>query len=368
MNNMFFNTEATLPIITGESSRAINAENPKGERGAGGKTASGLGVGRKGTPCITLKAGETAEIADIEGCGVINHIWITVTDKTSEADRFVLRDLVLRMYWDGEENPSVESPLGDFFCLGFGESYTVNSALINVNPLRGMNCYIPMPFSGRARITVENQHPRDIGGFFYQIDYCLRDSLPENTGYFHAQWRREETTVRGRDYVILDGVRGKGQYIGTFLALSTLSRYWWGEGEIKAYIDGDNEFPTICGTGTEDYFGGAWSFASHINGECVETNFCAPYLGYPFYSDKDRAVTNPYHNRDCPPMRTFYRWHVCDPMRFASDFRLTVQQIGICHGGLFERSDDVSSVAYWYQTEPHADFPELLPVKERHPR
>lgn len=368
MNEMFFNSVSTLPLITDESSRAINAENPRGEKGAGGTAASGLGVGRKGAPCITLKKHETATLAEIDGCGVINHIWITVTDRTSDADCFVLRDLVLRMYWDGEDTPSVEAPLGDFFCLGFGESYTVNSALINVNPLRGMNSYIPMPFVRKAVITVENQHPADIGGFFYQIDYCLRSGLPENTGYFHAQWRRQPITTLKEDYTILDNVHGRGQYIGTFFALSTLSRYWWGEGEIKAYIDGDHEFPTICGTGTEDYFGGAWSFATHVNGECVETNFCAPYLGYPFYADKDRSVTNAYHNRDCMPMRAFYRWHIADPIRFASDLRLTIQQIGVSHGGLFERQDDVSSVAYWYQSEPHTVFPTFPAAADRHPR
>ncbi len=368
MNEMYFNSVSTLPLITNETSRAINAENPCGEKGAGGKAASNLGPGRKGSPCITLKAGETVTLAKIETCGVINHIWITVTDRTSDINRFVLRDLVLRMYWDGEETPSVESPLGDFFCLGFGESYMVNSALINVNPLRGMNSYIPMPFRKKAVITIENQHPCDIGGFFYQIDYCLRDMLPENTGYFHAQWRRQPITTQKEDYVILDGVKGAGQYIGTFMALSTLSRYWWGEGEIKAYIDGDVDYPTICGTGTEDYFGGAWSFATHINGECVETNYCAPYLGYPFYADKDRGVYNPYHNRDCMPMRAFYRWHIIDPMRFQADFRLTIQQIGVGHGGLFERQDDVSTVAYWYQTEPHNPFPHFPSVMDRHPR
>ncbi|MBO4770537.1 MAG: DUF2961 domain-containing protein [Clostridia bacterium] len=368
MNELFFNTPATLPIITGESSRAINAENPKGEKGGGGRASSILGAGRKGRPCITLKSGKTEVIAEIEGCGIINHIWITVTDKTSDANRFVLRDIVLRMYWDGENEPSVECPLGDFFCLGFGESYTVCSSLISVNPLRGMNCYIPMPFKKGAVITVENQHPCDIDGFFFQIDYCLRDSLPDNTGYLHAQWRRESLTEIKKDYTIVDGIVGEGQYIGTFLCLQTLSRYWWGEGEIKAYIDGDNDYPTICGTGTEDYFGGAWSFASHVNGECVETNFCSPYLGFPFYKDKDTAVSNPFHNRDLPPMRSFYRWHVADPIRFRENFKITVQQIGICHGGLFERQDDVSSVGYWYQTEPHAPFPAFLLADARHPR
>ena len=366
-NHLFFNTEATLPIITGESSRAVNAENPRGERGGGGKSASALGPGRKGSPCVTLRAGERTDICDIKACGVINHIWITVADRTSDADLFLLRDLVIRMYWDGEEQPSVESPLGDFFCLGFGESYTVNSSLICVNPLRGMNCFIPMPFSSGARIEIENRHRNDVGGFFYQIDYCLRDSLPENAGRFHASWRREPITKKGVDYTILDGVTGSGHYIGTFLCISALERYWWGEGEIKYYIDGD-EYPTVCGTGTEDYFGGAWSFARHENGECVETTFCTSYQGYPFYADRDMTVLNPYHDRSCPPMRAFYRWHVADPIRFRNSLRVTIQQIGICHAGLFERSDDVSSVAYWYQTEPHTPFTALPSAVDCHPR
>ena len=242
----FYPACGAMPVLLNGRSRAINAENPRGEKGRGGMAASNLGPGRKGSPCLRhIPAGATVTLGEIDGCGVIQHMWMTVRDQTSEADRYVLRDLVLRIYWDGEETPSVESPLGDFFCLGFGESYTVNSALVNVNPLRGMNCFFQMPFRRGARITLENQHPNEISSFFYQIDYCLYDELPENIGYFHAQFRRERLTQLGRDYVILDGVKGRGQYIGTFMALSTLERYWWGEGEFKFYLDGDTDYPTI---------------------------------------------------------------------------------------------------------------------------
>lgn len=364
----FGNGLGALPMMNTGRSRAINAENPTGEPGGGGKAASNLGPSRKGAPCISIKAGETAVLAEITGPGVIQHIWITVTDQTEPAQRFVLRDLVLRMYWDGEEKPSVECPLGDFFCMGFGASYQVNSLPIVVNPLRGMNCYLPMPFGKNARITVENQHANDVGGFFYQIDYCLYDELPPEAAYLHAQWRRERITTLGQDYVIVDGVEGAGQYIGTFLALSTLERYWWGEGELKFYLDGDERYPTICGTGMEDYFGGAWSFAAHEGNEMRETTYNTPFLGYPFYADKDYGVDNHYHNRDCPPMRAFYRWHVMDPIRFAQSLKVTVQQIGVGHGGLFERQDDLSSVAYWYQAEPHGNFPALPEKKQRWPR
>ncbi len=359
----------TLPLYTGGRSRAVNAENPKGEKGKGGMSASALGQSRKGSPCIQeIRPGETALLAEIEGTGVINHIWITVTDKTSDADCFVLRDLVLRMYWDGEGTPSVECPLGDFFCCGFGRGCLVNSLPVAVNPARGFNCYFPMPFAQKAKITIENQHKNSVPAFFYQVDYCLYDALPENCGYFHAQWRRSRLTQKAKDYVVLDGVRGRGQYIGTYLALTTLERYWWGEGEMKFYLDGDKEYPTICGTGTEDYFGGAWSFASLENGKTVEQTYCTPFLGYPYYSRHDDAVHNDYHNDDCPPMRGLYRWHIMDPIYFAQDIRVELQQIGVCHSGLFERQDDVASVAYWYQNEPHEPFTKLPPREYRWPR
>jgi hypothetical protein len=299
---------------------------------------------------------------------VIQHIWITVTDRT-ERDYHVLRDLVLRFYWDGEESPSVEAPLGDFFCCGFGRGCEVNSLPLAVNPKRGMNSYFPMPFRKGAKISVENQHAAPVPGFFYQVDYCLYDELPADTVYFHARWRRERLTEKQKDYTILDEVRGKGHYVGTYLALTTLERYWWGEGEVKFYLDGDRDYPTICGTGTEDYFGGAWSFAGQDgNNRTVERLYSTPFLGYVYYSHHDTEVFHPCHTDDTPPQRGFYRWHIMDPILFEKDLRVTVQQIGVCHRGLFERQDDVASTAYWYQTEPHNPFPAFPPAPDRWPR
>ena len=214
-------------------SRSINWENRNGEKGKGGMASSDLGPSRKGSPCIPkIEAGETVTLGEIQGEGMIQHIWITVTDRTSERSRYVLRDLVLRMYWDDEEFPSVECPLGDFFCCGFGVSYQVNSVPIAVNPTRGFNSYFPMPFRKNARITIENQCDEPIPAFFYQIDYCLT-TVPEDAAYFHAQWRRQRITEKAKDYVVLDNIKGKGQYVGTYLALTSLERYWYGEGEMK---------------------------------------------------------------------------------------------------------------------------------------
>ena len=264
----FFGGLGMLPMAKHMKSRAINAENPTGEKGKGGRAASPLGPSRKGSPCLKdIPAGETVTLAEIDGPGVIQHIWMTVDNKTSDADCFVLRDLVLRMYWDEEEAPSVEVPLGDFFCCGFGRECIVNSLPVAVAPNRGFNCYFPMPFGRKAKITLENQHVNAIPAFFYQIDYGLCEELPADVCYFHAQWRRQKITEKAEDYVVLDNVRGRGHYVGTYLALTTLERYWWGEGEMKFYLDGDEEYPTICGTGTEDYFGGSWSFARQIDGK-----------------------------------------------------------------------------------------------------
>ena len=370
MNNYILEGSlGSVAMLSNRKSRTINAENPTGEKGRGGVTASNLGPSRKGSPCLRdIQPGQQVQLAEMDGPGIITHIWITVDNKTTDGECYVLRDLVLRMYWDDEEEPSVEAPLGDFFCCGFARECLVSSMPIAVIPNRGFNCYFQMPFHKKAKIVLENQHENPIPAFFYQIDYCLDETLSADVGYFHAQWRRQRLTNLQEDYVIADGIKGKGHYVGTYIALTTLERYWWGEGEVKFYIDGDIEYPTICGTGMEDYFGGSWSFAKQVDGKTVEQNYNSLFLGYPYYSAHDELVHNFYHNDDCPPMRGFYRWHIPDPIYFEQDLKVTVQQIGVGYKGLFERQDDVASVAYWYQREPHHTFTKLLNKEARWPR
>jgi hypothetical protein len=336
--------------------RSITAENVYGEKGKGGMAdltiepqaevekigqhwdgpshdARDLAKTWKIRPCITLPKQSTSTIMDVAGPGIIQHIWITVDSKR-------YRDLILRMYWDDEAAPSVEAPVGDFFCNGWKTQTVILALPINVNPTGGFNCYFPMPFRKHARITIENRSPENIVGFFYAINFTETDIDPDDA-YFHAQFRRTNPLPYMEDYTILDGVKGKGQYVGTYLAWQQNSTGWWGEGEFKAFIDGDVDFPTICGTGTEDYFGGAWGFGN---------TYSAPYLGYPFGNYDGKAG-----NR-----HGVYRFHIMDPIRFKKDLRVTIQAIGWRSEGRFlPLQDDISSVAYWYQSEPHQPFPQL---------
>lgn len=365
---MFFDLPR-LNVNGAVRSRAINPENPTGAPGQGAQAASKLGPGRKGSAYWPLPAGATMTLAEIDGPGVIRHIWITVADRTS-AGPFVLRDLVLRAYWDGGEVPAVEVPLGDFFCNGFATRARVSSIPIVVAPTGGMNCYFPMPFRTGAKLTLESQHPGDLEHVFFQIDFTSGDEFPPDGGYFHAQWRRSDGDRElGDDHVILDDIEGPGTFIGTYFALTSLHRYWWGEGEVKFYIDDDDAYPTLCSTGLEDYAGGAWAFqdALRSNPPPQPITFSEPFFGYPFSSSTDRTEASPFAV-EMPPMHGLYRWHLPDPVYFSNRLKVTVQQIGAWDHGLFERRDDIATTAYWYQASAAGSGHPLPSVEARRPR
>jgi hypothetical protein len=342
----------TLPFLADCETRSVCAENPTGGKGKGGmaipdpsepkpaaaaRAADDLGQGWKVRPFLRVNAGETAVLMDVEGPGVIQHIWMV---------EGLSRAHVLRFTWDDEDAPSIEVPAPDFFAVGHELFARVNSAAVVVNPRNALNCYWPMPFRKRARVTLTNESDHDLELLAYQITYTLC-ALPENTGTLHAQWRRA-STEHENPYVILDGVRGRGRYVGTFLAWTQLSEGWFGEGEVKFYLDGDTEFPTICGTGTEDYFCGSYGFPEA---------YSTPYAGTVLASDE---------NGPPPSYWSLYRWHIPDPVCFREDLRVTIQALGWGPDGKYRRLvDDIASVAYWYQSEPHARFPELPPPDAR---
>ncbi|MEU0922907.1 DUF2961 domain-containing protein [Streptomyces samsunensis] len=365
-----FTQWSALSPNRGVRSRSINAENRTGAAGGAGRAASPLGPGRKGSAYLPLPAGESLTLAEIDGPGVIRHIWITVAERTPDGGPFVLRDLVLRAYWEGSETPAVEVPLGDFFCNGFATRALVTSVPIVVAPTGGMNAYFPMPFRTHARLTLESQHDADLPHVFYQVDYTTGDEIGADTGYFHAQWRRSNgSTPLGTDHVVLDGVRGRGTYVGTYIALASLQRYWWGEGEVKFFVDDDEELPTLCSTGLEDYAGGAWAFQDALRNdpEPEVLTFSAPYSGYPYHSARDTTRASPFATH-MPPMHGLYRWHLPDPIYFEERLKVTLQQIGAWDHGLFERQDDLSTTAYWYQDSPNSPRAPLPPAPERRPR
>jgi len=308
--------------------------------------ARDLGKGWKVRPCIVIPRGDTAVMADLKGSGAIQHIWLTVHPKW-------WRTLVIRMYWDDEDTPSVETPLGDFFCMGWGVRDNLSSLAVCVNPAGGFNSYWEMPFRSAARITVENIGFDDVTGFYYQVDFT-ETIVPDDVAYFHAQWRRVNPLPYKDVYTILEGVKGKGQYVGTYLAWGLNNNEWWGEGEIKFFMDGDGEYPTICGTGTEDYFCGAWGFVEKDeDGREHYGVFSTPYAG-------QHQVIEPSTLYKCQQRLGLYRWHIQDPIRFDEDLSVTIQALGWRSQGRFlPLQDDIASVAYWYQTEPHAPFPEL---------
>jgi len=348
-----------LSQLSNAVTRSISAENPTGGKGLGGMATEGtctiytreLGRGWKVSPSIHVAGKTTVVLADITGPGVIQHIWMTVDPTT-------WRQLILRIYWDHEETPSVEVPFGDFFVNGWCVRCNVNSFPVAVNPAGGFNCYWEMPFRQHARITIENLSSDLIRGFTYQISYTLTE-VPDDRAYFHAQWRRSNPVKPMQVHTILDGVSGMGHYVGIYLAWGVHNNGWWGEGEIKFYLDGDQEWPTICGTGTEDYFGGAWGFELPQGQYCV---FSTAFQGLPQIIQPDGL----YQSQQRFGM---YRWHVMDPIRFQQDIRVIIQDLGwrsAMEGEMrfATRQDDIASTAFWYQSEPHNPFPSLLGLND----
>jgi hypothetical protein len=340
---------SSLSRLSHAKSRSISPENLTGEKGKGGMATEGtgaraardLGQGWKISPSVRIKPGETFVMGEIQGQGAIQHIWMTPTGNW--------RYSILRMYWDGEAQPSVEVPVGDFFASGWGGYAPMVSLAVCVNPGSGLNAYWEMPFRKSAKLTMQNLADAEMT-LYYQIDYTLTD-VPAEAAYFHAQFRRSNPLPYKSDYTILDGVKGWGHYVGTYLAWGVHNTGWWGEGEIKFFIDGDTKFPTICGTGTEDYFCGSYDF-ENPNTRQYEV-FNTPYTGLSQVIKPDGL----YRSQQRFGM---YRWHIPDPVRFEQDLRVTIQALGWRDGGRYlPLQDDIASVGYWYQTEPHAVFPKL---------
>lgn len=338
-----------LALLSNAQTRSISPENFTGEKGKGGMATEGtgascardLGRGWKISPSIIIRPGETFTLADIEGSGAIQQIWMTPTGNW--------RYSILRIYWDDQEHPSVECPVGDFFGMGWGKYAPLTSLAVCVNPGSAFNCYWEMPFRKRARITMTNIADEEMR-LYYQINYTLTD-VPEDAAYFHAQFRRANPLPYKEDYTILDGVQGQGHYVGVYMAWGVNNSGWWGEGEIKFFLDGDGEWPTICGTGTEDYFCGSYNFENKETRQYEE--FSTAYAGL-------HQVLRPDGVYRSQQRFGLYRWHITDPIRFQQDLRVTIQALGWRSGHRYlPLQDDIASVAFWYQSLPTAPFPAL---------
>lgn len=339
-----------LSRLSNALTRSISPENFTGEKGRGGMATEGtgqehgseLGKGWKISPSVHIGIGETFTLADIEGPGAIQQIWMTPTGHW--------RHSILRIYWDDQEHPSVECPVGDFFGMGWCEFAPLNSLAVCVNPGSAFNCYWEMPFRKRCRITMTNVGVKKMV-LYYQINYTLTE-VPEDAAYFHAQFRRTNPLPYKEDYTILQTIEGRGHYVGTVMCWGVNNRGWWGEGEIKFFLDGDTDYPTICGTGTEDYFCGSYNFENQQTKEYQE--FSTPYAGL-------HQVIRPDGKYRSQQRFGMYRWHVVDPVRFQQDLRVTIQALGwrATRNRYLPLQDDIASVAFWYQALPS---PVLAPL------
>ncbi|MGA9465920.1 MAG: glycoside hydrolase family 172 protein [Terracidiphilus sp.] len=309
---------------------------------------------------VSVDPGKAATILDVQGAGVVTHLWFTINSE----DRMHLKNLVLRAWWDGERAPSVEVPIGDFFGLGLGEYYTYQSSLVAVAPMKALNAYFKMPFATAGRLTVANEGTIRTDNLYFAVDYVTLAALPGDLGRFHAQYRQaapckgwtddwqneyvpavnDKKNLNGEGNYVFMEATGKGHFVGVTHAVLQNQDQWFGEGDDMIFIDGD-ALPTINGTGTEDYYNGAWDFGGK--------EFANLHQGAPYIVDPERIG-----GRYC-----LYRWHTESPITFEKSIRVTME-----HGHANHRSDNFYSAAFWYQTEPHAEFPPLPPVAERVPR
>ncbi|MEK7795715.1 MAG: glycoside hydrolase family 172 protein [Candidatus Hydrogenedentota bacterium] len=327
----------------GVKSRSISFESPTGAVGAGGQAASPLGVGRKGSPARMIAAGQEIQLCDVEGAGTIRHIWMTTFNAP-----LLLRGAVIRMWWEGQDHPSVEAPIGDFFGFAHGKVMAYESAVHSVGQNAALNFWLPMPFTKRARITFKNEGKIPMP-LFYQIDYTVDDKHPNDVGRMHAVFLRQNPTTAKQDFELLPKRIGKGRLIGSVIGVRVEDEKWWGEGEVKMYLDGDKEFATIVGTGSEDYVGLSFGMQQ------------TPFR-YHGCSLNEKGFIS------------MYRWHLPDPVFWEKDARVTIQQIGHLGtstnagdymGQLYERQDDWSAATFWYEPAPSAPLPAMPPLEQR---
>lgn len=367
-----------LPIYqmpeTPLETRWYTFENREGKRGGGGTAR----YGRKGAPATSLKKGESLVLADIKGSGTIRRMWLTLFDHSTTS---ALRGMVVEMYWDGAKSPAVRVPLGDFFCHSLGHNVPFQNACFSSPEGRSFNCIIPMPFRTAARIVVINDSDKD-NGIYYEVDATLGDRHDDNMMYFHSSWRRENYTTLRQDMTILPQVKGRGRFLGCNLGVRLhpdMTNFWWGEGEVKVYLDGDTQYPTLCGTGTEDYIGTGYG----------QGLFSHMYQGNQYINEAKSAFG-------------FYRFHIPDPVYFQKEVRVTIQVMGgpgytamleamdkapglkFMKAGdgteyytreelekekhrsdVMERIDDHTATTYWYMDKPENGLPGLPPFEER---
>lgn len=347
MFNGFGTNLSNLSLLSDAESRTISPENRDGaksgaclsETGTGAAAAAELGKGWKISPSLRVTPGEILTLADFDGMGSVSQMWMTITGNWRHA--------ILRIYWDNQEQPSVECPAGHFFCAGWNKFAQVAALPVNVNPGKAFTCYWEMPFRKNFRMTLENINKHNIQ-IYYQINLNLTE-IPKEAAYFHCQFRRENPVQYAVPYTIADGIEGKGHYVGTYMAFSPKSGAWWGEGEVKFYIDGEKN-PTVCSTGLEDYFCGSYDFMVNR----AYHPFTSPYCGMP-------QVIVPDGKYESETKIGLYRFHITDPVRFKNGLTVTAQDLGWnSDGSLYvARQDDISTAAFWYQTLPTAKFPPL---------